>query len=158
MMPTKEQVNAAILHIADVIGRRYIEGNGDMCSCWFQPEGGGPLGIRIVQGVPVGTPEPFSDLPVKARIELLDVYVDWEGFDNAQESSVIQRVLDGESPEFWMDDIQITDEQSLPQENQQTVCAERQRSASHNMFNAIMRGDGPTLDPTIAEPERGIER
>jgi hypothetical protein len=104
-MPTKEQMAAAAEHIRDVIGRRYIEGDGDACSCWFQPEGGGPVGMTVFQGVPVGTPEPFSDLPARARIELLDVYVDWEGFNDAQEWSVIQRVLDGESPEFWMDGI-----------------------------------------------------
>ena len=44
-MPTKEQMDAAVEHINDVIGRNYIEGDGDMCSCWFQPEGGGPVGM-----------------------------------------------------------------------------------------------------------------
>ena len=33
------------------------------------------------------------------------MYVDWEGFSDTQKRGVIQRVLDGRSPDFWMDGI-----------------------------------------------------
>jgi len=104
-MPTKKQMKTASRDIADVISRNYIEGDGDMCSCWFQPEGGGRVGMTLFQKVPVGTPEPFTDLPNRAKVELLVTYVDWKGFSDAQERSVIQRILNGDSPEFWMDGI-----------------------------------------------------
>jgi hypothetical protein len=107
-MPTKEQIASATEHIKDVIGRRYIEGDGDMCSCWFQPEGGGPVGMTIFQGVPVGTPEPFADVPYRGKLELLLTYVDWKGFSLSQESDVTHRVIDGKSPELWMDGIDVT--------------------------------------------------
>ena len=105
-MPTKKQMATASKHIADVIGRNYIEGNGDMCSCWFQPEGGGPVGMTLFQGVPVGTPEPFTDVPYRGKLELLLTFVDWKGFSHSQESDVIHRVIDGKSPDIWMDGIQ----------------------------------------------------
>jgi hypothetical protein len=106
-MPTKEQMKTAFRQIADVIGRNYIEGDGDQCSCWFQPEGGGPVGRSLFQGAPVGTPEPFTDLPDKARIELLVDCVDWEGFTGTERRSVQQRVLEGGGPESWMNGIQV---------------------------------------------------
>ena len=104
-MPTKEQMATVAEHIRDVIGRRYIEGDGDMCSCWFQPEGGGRVGMGLFRGVPVGTPEPFADVPYRGKFELLLTYVNWEGFSHSQESHVIQRVIDGKSPDLWMDGI-----------------------------------------------------
>jgi uncharacterized protein YjbI with pentapeptide repeats len=107
-MPTKEQMETASTHIADVISRNYIEGDGDMCSCWFQPEGGGPVGMTLFQGVSVGTPEPFVELPNRAKVDLLITYVDWKGFTDAQERRVIQRVLDGKSRESWMEGIEAT--------------------------------------------------
>ena len=58
-MPTKEQMDTVVDHVRDVISRNYIEGDGDMCSCLFQPEGGGRVGITVFQGVPVGTPRAF---------------------------------------------------------------------------------------------------
>ena len=67
MMPTNEQIAAAVTEIKDVIGRRYIEGDGDMCSCWFQPEGGGVVGRAMFMGAMDGTPEPFVDLPSRHR-------------------------------------------------------------------------------------------
>jgi len=107
-MPTKEQIATATEHIKDVIGKRYIEGDGDMYSCWFRPEGGGPVGAGLFQGVPVGTPERFADLPSRGKVELLVTYVDWKGFDGLQEDRVIERVLDGNSPDLWMTGIDVT--------------------------------------------------
>ena len=49
-MPTKDQIATVVANIKDVIGRNYIEGNGDMCSCWFQPEGGGRVGMGLFKG------------------------------------------------------------------------------------------------------------
>jgi hypothetical protein len=100
-MPTKEQIATVVANIKDVIGRNYIEGNGDMCSCWFQPEGGGRVGMGLFQGVPVGTPEPFADLPSQGKVELLTTYVDWKGFTDVQKRSVINVVLEGESHNFF---------------------------------------------------------
>jgi len=104
-MPTKEQMETASEHIKDVIGRNYIEGDGDQCSCWFQPEGGGAVGMTIFQGVPAGTPEPFAEMPSKAKAELLATCVGWDGFTDGERADVINRVLDGEDMEFWMDGI-----------------------------------------------------
>lgn len=100
-MPTKDQIATVVANIKDVIGRNYIEGNGDMCSCWFQPEGGGRVGMGLFQGVPVGTPEPFADLPSRGKVELLTTYVDWKGFTDVQKRSVINVVLEGESHNFF---------------------------------------------------------
>ena len=108
-MPTEEQIATVRAQIEDVISRRYIESDGDMCSCWFQPETAGPIGMTIVDGVPPGKPEPFNEIPRKAQIELLASLVDWQGFDDSQELGVIQRVLDGESPDFWMGGMRYDD-------------------------------------------------
>ena len=43
------------------------------------------------------------------KIAVLGKYVDWEGFNDAQKRSVIQRVVGGDSPEFWMDGITAED-------------------------------------------------
>ena len=107
-MPTKEQITTATEHIKDVVGRNYIEGDGDMCSCVFQPEGGGSVGVTIFQGVPVGTPEPFADLPSWGKAELLVTYVGWQGFSDSERSLVFQRVLYGKNPDTWMDGIAVT--------------------------------------------------
>ena len=96
-MPTKEQMKSVVEHINDVISRRYIEGDGDMCSCVFQPEGGGPVGVTLFQGIPVGTPEPFADLPSWGKIELLGTYIGWKGFSESERSLVIDRVLMAEA-------------------------------------------------------------
>lgn len=101
-MPTREQMETTVAHIEDVTSRGYVEGDGDQCSCWFQPEGGGALGMGYFRGVPVGTPEPFGNLPDKAKVELLVTYVGWEGFDDAQVGRVIGRVVGGEGPDAWL--------------------------------------------------------
>ncbi len=107
-MPTKEQIEITTEHIKDVIGRRYIEGDGDMCSCVFQPEGGGPVGVTVFQGIPTGTPEPFVDLPSWGKVELLVTYVGWKGFSDSERSLVLQRVVDGEISDLLMDGIEAT--------------------------------------------------
>ena len=107
-MPTKEQIATATDHIKDVIARNYIEGDGDMCSCVFQPEGGGRVGMGIFQGIPVGTPEPFANLPSWGKAELLVTYVGWQGFSDSESSLVHQRVIDGKSLDSWMDGIDVT--------------------------------------------------
>lgn len=122
-MPTKEHMATVAEHIRDVIGRRYIEGDGNQCSCWFRPEGGGPVGMGLFQGVPVGTPEPFADLPYRGKIELLITYVHWKGFSLSQESRVSHRVIDGESPDVWMDSI-------APSRNEKALFAEIMQDTS----------------------------
>ncbi len=107
-MPTKEQMETVVVHVKDVVSRNYIEGDGDMCSCVYQPEGGGRVGITVFQGVPVGTPEPFADLPSWGKVELLVTYVGWKGFSDAQKSDVIDRVIDGKSHDLWMGGIDVT--------------------------------------------------
>lgn len=102
-MPTKEQMETAREQIGDVISRRYIEGNGDLCSCWFQPETPGAIGRTLVKWTLEGIPEPFMEIPRKGQMELLHEFVHWEGFSDAQELTVIQRVLDGEIRDSWMD-------------------------------------------------------
>lgn len=104
-MPTKEQMATVRAQIEDVISRRYIESDGDMCSCWFQPETAGPIGARVVNGSPAGEPEPFNEIPTKAQVELLTAFVDWEGFDDSQAWGVIQRVMGGERADSWMDEV-----------------------------------------------------
>jgi hypothetical protein len=78
-----------------------------MCSCWFQPEGGGAVGSGLFQGVPVGIPEPFETLPRRGKIELLMTYVGWYGFSHEEESAVSDRVIENRSPEQWMNSIEV---------------------------------------------------
>ena len=40
------------------------------------------------------------------RVAVLDAEVVWEGFSDAQKESVIERVVDGQDSEFWMDGIE----------------------------------------------------
>ena len=108
-MPTREQIETAREQIEDVISRRYIEGDGDMCSCWFQPETPGPIGMTLVKGTLEGMPEPFMEIPRKAQVELLHEFVNWDGFSDAQELTVIRRVLDGSSRNSWMDGLDAVD-------------------------------------------------
>src|SRR5262249_32937538 len=37
---------------------------------------------------------------------VLEADVDWSGFSKTQEQSVIRRAINGEEPEFWMDDLE----------------------------------------------------
>jgi hypothetical protein len=107
-MPSQKQIAVVVDQIRDVIGRNYIESDGDECSCWFQPEGGGPVGRALFMGAVDGTPEPFIDLPTKAQVELLVTCVGWEGFSPLERTLVQQRVLDGQDSEYWMAGIDAT--------------------------------------------------
>ncbi len=107
-MPTKEQMGTASTHITDVISRNYIKTDDDRVDRWFQPEGGGRVGMGFFEGVPVGTAQPFTDVPYGGKLELLLFNVDWKGFSHSQETDVIHRVIDGKSPDLWMDGIEVT--------------------------------------------------
>ena len=99
-MPTREQMAAAPTHIKDVIGRNYVEGDGDMCSCWFQPEGGGPVGRTMFQGAPVGVPEPFAELLSRAKVNCSLPALIGKGSATRRTGCVIDGVIDGEGPDF----------------------------------------------------------
>jgi len=117
-MPTDEEKETVSEQIEDVIGRRYIESDGDMCSCWFQPETAGPIGMTIVQGTVEGTPEPFNEIPRKAQIELLHEFVNWKGFSDGQQFTVMQRVIEGECRDTWMEGIDaVAPDAHLPKAN-----------------------------------------
>jgi hypothetical protein len=107
-MPTKEQMETASKHIADVISRNYIKTDDDRVYHGFQPEGGGRVGMELFENAPVGTPEPFSDVPFGPKLDLLLFCVDWKGFSHSQETDVVYRVIDGKSPDLWMDGIEVT--------------------------------------------------
>lgn len=44
----------------------------------------------------------WNDLLDTQRRDALAIVVDWQGFSESQKDGVIQRVLDGESPDLWM--------------------------------------------------------
>ncbi len=50
----------------------------------------------------------WEDLVDTQRRDALALVVDWRGFSEGQKDSVIQRVLDGESRDSWMDGIDVT--------------------------------------------------
>lgn len=50
----------------------------------------------------------WDDLIETQRRDALAIVVDWHGFTEAQKDGVMQRVVDGEEPEFWMDGIDMT--------------------------------------------------
>ncbi len=49
----------------------------------------------------------WDDLVATQRRDALAIVVDWQGFTEGQKDSVIQRVLDGESRDSWMDGIDV---------------------------------------------------
>jgi hypothetical protein len=154
-MPTKEQMDTVAHHVKDVIGRNYIEGDGDMCSCVFQPQGGGPVGVNVFQGVPVGTPERFADLPSWGKIELLGTYVGWKGFSESERSLVIDRVLDGGSPDLWMDGIDATKSEDRGKELFKAILAEQ----STDYHAAHLRDSGEDYEKFLKEAtERALAR
>jgi len=124
-MPTKEQMQTTTEHIKDVIGKNYIEGDGDECSCRFHPEGGGTVGRALFVGATDGRAESFKDLPWDAQVELLMTCVDWDSFSHALRWCIIQRVQDRERPDMWMDGIEVT----------------KSHDDGREQFKAILAGD-----------------
>jgi hypothetical protein len=49
----------------------------------------------------------WDDLVGEHRRDALATAINWQGFSEAQKDSVIQRVIDGEEPNFWMDGIEV---------------------------------------------------
>jgi hypothetical protein len=48
----------------------------------------------------------WDELVGEQRRIALATVIDWNGFTEGQKDNVIQRVISGESPEFWMEGIQ----------------------------------------------------
>ena len=105
-MPTTRQMKTVRSHIADVIGRRYIEGDGDMCSCRYAPEGGGNVGVTYCHPPESGETVPFAELDETSKYELLTTYVGWDGFDFEQDAVVMRNVIDGKGDADWMSGIE----------------------------------------------------
>jgi hypothetical protein len=139
-MPSKEQMELTRLHIEDVTGRRYIEGDGDMCGCRYAPEGGGIVGDAYCVPPEPGEAVPFSSLDETSKVELLTTYVSWEGFDFAQDGIVIRNVLDGKAPAKWMDGI-----------NQETLGAELEADAYAARKRDYGADDAATYARRVAE-------
>ena len=78
-MPTREEMDAAIEQIGDVIGRRYLEGDGDLCSCRYAPEGGGNVGFTYCYPPEPGEVVPFAALDETSKFELLTTYLYFPG-------------------------------------------------------------------------------
>jgi hypothetical protein len=47
----------------------------------------------------------WDSLSATHRRDAMAIVIDWHGFTEAQKDGVIQRVIDGIEPEFWMDGI-----------------------------------------------------
>jgi hypothetical protein len=101
-MPTQEQADTAVRHIADLVSRRFIDGGGDMCGCRYVPEGGGNVGMTYCYPPEPGESFVFAELDERSQVDRLVTYVDWEGFSDAQEMDVIQNVIDGKEQAHWM--------------------------------------------------------
>jgi hypothetical protein len=92
------------------------------------------------------------------RRDALASVIDWQGFTDAQESSVIQRVLDGEDAEFLMDGIGqepdgIPDSDHRPgQRTQERIVAEAQSQENDRLVQAGAGEAGaPSPDGWMAE-------
>lgn len=109
-MPTREQIDRVTSEIEILIGGLEV-----VCL-----EGG-----RVIEASP-GTGGYFfwNDLTEIQRGEALATIIDWTGFTEMQRDDVIRRVLDGEEPEFWMDDVEPDDEKLLVGEEFKAWAAE----------------------------------
>src|SRR5271157_3162414 len=97
-MPTKKQIENAVELSKDVISSDYVVLRGTEYLSGGSQRSGWSL---------IDPPEKlFHMLETADKIAVLGKYVDWEGFDDDQKRSVIQRVVDGYSPKFWMDGIE----------------------------------------------------
>jgi hypothetical protein len=108
-MPTPEQMQTALEEIADVVGRRYIEVLGeDACGCRYAPEGGGEFGTTYCFPPEPGEAVPFAELDELSKSELLSTYVSWEGFTRGEDLVVMHEVIEGNGPDAWMADIEVS--------------------------------------------------
>lgn len=103
-MPTKEQIESVMERLQEVIASDYFEKDGDI----FRHENGSSA-TEPMLAVTSEESTPFSALGSGDKIDVLDMYVGWEGFTEAQEDDVIRRVMDGESADFWLDGIEADD-------------------------------------------------
>jgi hypothetical protein len=91
-MPTREQIERAVESIKNAASSDYVVLRGTE---------GRPPGWSLID-----PPEKlFSMLETSDKISVLTTSVDWEGFTEAQMEDVIRRVLKGEEPNMWMDDV-----------------------------------------------------
>jgi hypothetical protein len=138
-MPTKEQIERAMEHLKDVISRQYIQTDDRRVYYGFQPEGGGNLGIEFFEGTPVGTPQPFSDVPFGPKLDLLLFCVDWTGFNHLQETQITQRVIDGKRSDLWMDGIDAPQSHDSGKEQFKAILAGSVQKYGKHLNDAIDR-------------------
>lgn len=92
-MPTKQQREAVEQQIGWLRSMSYLLENGELVS--------GPVSDAVAPW--------WEDLNRAQQQAILAEYVNWSGFTEAQENSVIERVLDGQDAEFWFDGMEPGD-------------------------------------------------
>jgi hypothetical protein len=86
----------------------------------------------------------WADLVGDHRRDALGTAINWEGFSEVQKDSVMQRVLDGECADFWMDDVKA--------DNAPDVAAGRNRTDEliadfHSRIEELKRDGVPDFPP-----------
>ena len=109
-MPTAEQVDNTIRHIADLADRRFVEVRDATCGCSYAPERGGAVGVTYSRSPPRGESFAFAELHSADKLDLLVTYVDWEGFSDRQAAVVIQNVIEGKEQKQWTEGVEFAGE------------------------------------------------
>jgi hypothetical protein len=153
-VPTTEQKDAATASIESLL------------SGSFRPEGAWTRPSDGVDSVP------WDALTDEQKYDVLSASVDWQGFDAGQIVDVSRRVVEGESVDFWFDDIPVSDRAErrvdLFEEWRQDEQAARVRDAGlapandnepawRSEFNGMMRdiANPPRLE---SDYEKAIQR
>lgn len=88
-MPTPQEIETVSQRIEWLQSMSYLIEDGKLAS--------GPVSDAVAPW--------WDSLSREQQDTVLREDVNWTGFTEAQENSVIERVLDGQEPEFWMDGI-----------------------------------------------------
>jgi hypothetical protein len=135
-VPTTEQKDAATASIESLL------------SGSFRPEGAWTRPSDGVDGVP------WNSLTDEQKFDVLSASVDWQGFDAGQIVDVSRRVVEGESIEFWFDDIPVSDRaertEGLFEEWRQDEQAARERDGlgDKEIDPRFLNEDGTVSDRT----------
>lgn len=160
-MPTSEQIEAAVEQIFALTAeefRGFTNWKDDRLLCeWYRTK-------DWDDGIEGTEKRSWQDLGDEGRNHVLRGNVDWSGFTEAQENNVIQRVMEDESPDLWMDGI-TPDDKPLFKEMREDEAAAKVRdglSELSAMFEDI--ANPPNFDRQLeqyaaeAKPREELER
>lgn len=112
-MPTADQVDNTVKHIADLARRRFVEVRDATCGCSYAPEGNGAVGVTYSRSPPSGESFAFAELHSADKLDLLVAYIDWEGFSDRQAAAVIGNVLEGKEEKQWIEGVDFAGEMDV---------------------------------------------